>query len=84
LACIPDTSTLARQDPIEEHRHPAVQLPALQHPALLETAAALPRSTTLDLYTQRIDNGLRILQALDDQADDEDPGDPTEPVPAPA
>jgi integrase len=41
-------------------------------------------STTLDLYTRRTDNSVRILQALDDQADDEDPDDPTELVPAPA
>jgi integrase len=41
-------------------------------------------STTLDLYTRRTDNSVRILQALDDQADDGDPDDPTEPVPAPA
>ncbi|GAA1320020.1 hypothetical protein [Pseudonocardia xinjiangensis] len=41
-------------------------------------------STTLDRYARRTDNSVRILQALDDQADDEDPDDPTEPVPAPA
>jgi integrase len=41
-------------------------------------------STTLDLYTRRTDNSVRILQALDDQADGEDPDDATEPVPAPA
>jgi hypothetical protein len=41
-------------------------------------------STTLDLYTRRTDNSVRILQALDGQANDEDPDDPTEPVPAPA
>ena len=33
---------MARQAPTEEHRRSATPLPALQHPSLLETAAALP------------------------------------------
>jgi integrase len=41
-------------------------------------------STTPDLYTRRTDNSARILQAPDDQPDDEDPDDTTEPVPAAA
>ncbi|WP_214367447.1 tyrosine-type recombinase/integrase [Pseudonocardia sp. H11422] len=41
-------------------------------------------STTLDLYTRRTDNSDRILQALDDEPDDEDPDDAGGPVPAPA
>ena len=36
-------------------------------------------STTLDLYTRSTDNSVRILQTLDDQADDEDPDDPNLP-----
>jgi hypothetical protein len=30
-------------------------------------------TTTLDLYTRRTDNGDRILQALDDDDEDDDP-----------
>jgi len=40
-------------------------------------------STTLDLYTRRTDNSDRILQALDDVPDDEDPDEGAAPVPTP-
>ena len=39
-------------------------------------------STTLDLYTRRTDDSDRILQALNDPEEDDDPEDDTGPVPA--
>jgi hypothetical protein len=39
----PIPSTTARQALAQKHRHSATRLPALQHPSLLETAAALPK-----------------------------------------